>query len=147
MGNWRDNRPAGHDELVALCLDNAESISKQCGWPKEPFSGPGKVIIEHPAKGGFIDLLFQWEVRRGRMYGADCGLILEVKSEREIWTAGDVLRQLKRYRSDLPRMVEAWFDLWEIPPKPYDMALFSGRPVADVERKILENEGVYIIRL
>ena len=67
-------------------------------------------------------------------------LILEVKSEREVWTAGDVLRQLKRYRGD----TALFGDCWE---RSHVLALFSGRPVAAVERKLLEHESVVIVSL
>lgn len=155
MGNWRDNRPAGHDELVATCLAQMRGIVTQLQGPDQ--RDPDEVIVEAPCKSGFADLLMTWyspnlseEVKDAMELGVldrpRYGFIIEVKSEREVWSAGDVIRQLKRYQKEIPS------HFWKIngssmTNKPYGMALFSGRPVAEVERTLLNHERVKIIKL
>lgn len=136
--SWRDPRPAGHDELVAICLKNVDEVVRQCGGAPRGNVGPLRPILEHPCGGGFIDLLLVWTDNPKDALFYSPKIIVEVKSEREAWNAGDVLRQLKRYQRDMVAQSGA---------EPGRLALLAGRTTTDVERRLLEHEGVTILDL
>lgn len=62
----------------------------------------------------------------------DAFFFIEVKSEKESWTAGAVVRQLKNYRSHVGNRATLGF--------------FCGRDLTESETAILSNEGVHILR-
>lgn len=65
-------------------------------------------------------------------------MIVEVKSELEKWTAGDVVRQLKRYGQS-PNSIS----VCGVPPV---LAFFCDRPLSESEQTIFTHEGVHILR-
>lgn len=156
MTSWRDARPDGHDELVAICLGKIDEIIKQCGGA--PLKTKPSVTVEKPCGGGFIDLCLTWEGVPNRpepivQWGIKVypSIIVEVKSQREAWNAGDVIRQLKRYKKDLKIC-------WPAATQPDDideieriaghrMAIFAGRRCTDIERTLFAHEGVTILDL
>jgi len=87
-----DGRPARHDDIVAALLNNP--------W------GLGVASTEVPAGRGFIDVAIDYptdECPGGDVDGLRCGgyrhtrTIIEVKSQLELWSAGDVIRQMSGY--------------------------------------------------
>lgn len=158
-------RPARHDDLVAIVLSQAEHLWPEYtgrfgdsplpvgAWAQPENSGRARpeVIVERPCGAGYIDLWI------GLVKFCDCGsqhpggLIVEVKSELEQWSAGDVLRQLKRYMAedrleDRPRRYARTRETCNMAP--YSIPLLaSGRALTAAEIVLLDHECVDYVLL
>lgn len=66
-----------------------------------------------------------------------CGLLIEVKSQLEQWTAGDVIRQLKGYAETL--RVHPFY------PK-VACAFYCDRSLTEAEDQLFAHEGIFILK-
>ncbi len=146
-----DGRPSRHDDLVAELLGNVPQVVNQCDWDRENES---LVVVERPCGKGFIDLCITWKLGRCGHSPATGwltitrGIIVEVKSELEQWSAGDVIRQLKGYQKSLDECMSIDCNACRIEPlKPRrsSMAMFSGRELSVSERLLFQHEHVRVI--
>lgn len=100
-----ESRPSSHDELVAYVLSHPEIIWNLIKDDMRSFAvksletesvilGFRRGVIE-----GFIDILATVVERccSCKVLGIRKKVVIEVKSNKENWTAGDVIRQLKKY--------------------------------------------------
>ena len=162
-----DARPSRHDDLVAELIANLDQVKAQCGWaqdgPRKGIPGlhvPPSVVVEQKCGRGYLDLCISWKVA---ICNKDCelyvrrypyalrrrGIIVEVKSELETWSAGDVIRQLKGYQENFDgeqRTCLNNFCNLLTPEKRSTMALFSGRSLSAAEVMLLKHEHVSIIK-
>lgn len=172
-----DPRPSRHDDLVAELLRDIPGVVARSG---SIFHTDGdcrlETEVEKPCGKGFIDLCVLGYVWRKGHAPADLrdpwnsggsttnllrrGLIVEVKSELERWSAGDVIRQLKGYRTAFDSWCEAEGyrgkgmrecdikQMWPVshPPEPHSVvAIFSGRRLTESEIKLFEYEDVVVL--
>jgi hypothetical protein len=115
-------RDITHDELQADCLEWLDFLRVATG---------GTIELEKHVKMlggafGFIDVLFSLPQARW---------IIEIKSEKERWSGGSALRQLRYYRDQL---------LEEQDPRPITLALWSNKTTTSA-RSILVSAGVEIL--
>lgn len=147
-----DARPSRHDDLVAELLGNVPHVINQCGWDREERP---LVVVERPCGKGFIDLCITWKLGicgHQPAVGWDAvarGIIVEVKSELEQWSAGDVIRQLKGYQKSLDTFTRTSFceacHAEPLRPRPSSKAMFSGRELSASERLLFQHERVRVI--
>jgi hypothetical protein len=155
-----DSRPSRHDELVAELLANLDEVRAQCGWSqrsdrwaKLTFVGTNSpsVEVEQKCGRGHLDLCISWNLllceagcQSRRSSRSRCGILVEVKSELETWSAGDVIRQLKGYRENFG----AGYGCFDLRCKwmRSSMAIFSGRELSGAETTLFKHEHVLIIR-
>lgn len=147
-----DPRPARHDDLVAELLElQSELIHRtpQSDWSlKHP--GP-RPVVEQKCGRGFIDLFLGWHLeccgepqfktRCGKLIRR--GIIVEVKSRLEVWSAGDVIRQLKNYHQEIDGTCGTHYHR-ENPVS--TLVLYCDREVTKAEQSLLEHERVLVFR-
>ena len=92
FGGQRSSR---HDAMCVAVASRPELI-----FPR--FTGEVRVTIEAPLGHGFADLLAVTEAPPNEVQAA----IIEVKTRDERCSAGDVIRQLKWYRANLPERLK-----------------------------------------
>jgi hypothetical protein len=156
--NIEEARPGRHDDLVAELLKNSNAVVQAAGWA----SAPGKplIVVERPCGKGHIDICMSWKCRLCAEHDKAIGfrgIIVEVKSELEQWSAGDVIRQLKGYKKNFDQRSTGWFyddegtrigdtsECFRCKLRESTLALFSGRALTESERLLLRHERVFIV--
>lgn len=104
---WAERRSAAHDELCELVAAHPGVILSLWG-EKAARLVPSRVVVEAPCGPGFCDVLIECEAaaRQRRL-----GLIVEVKTDDESASAGDIIRQLKFYGERL-RETRRYNSIW-----------------------------------
>lgn len=106
-----EERDANHDELVAILLNRKLEVLQLCGRRGlNPEGGRRVATVEWPIGKGFVDFAIRWERKvedhtTGYPLHEATAILVEVKSELERWSAGDVIRQQKRHRKSF---LERW---------------------------------------
>ena len=95
-------RPSSHDEVVAFILTHLDLVKNSLASDVLSVKdAKTEVRLHHYGFTGFIDILATAEVLICDEHHktGEVPIIIEVKSERENWSAGDVIRQLKSYKT------------------------------------------------
>ncbi len=115
---WVQRRNATHDEMCLAVSRHPENLFRN-------YYGAAQAKIEAPAGRGFIDVLAWTDAPDDEREWA----IVEVKTNSERESGGDVVRQLRWYREQLARpaamilVVPAW---WMAPAPMQDLILTAG---------------------
>jgi len=136
-------RSPRHDELVAFLLAKIKEQPQQAlrvFFSTEDMPDPDSckrfsVRTEHPCGYGFADICIEAVYRY-----VDIRVLIEVKTEHEAWSAGDVIRQLKAYSRDLRKPWDQKRQQVAIP-----LGFYCARPISDVERQLFQNEDVVLL--
>lgn len=117
---WAERRTATHD---AMCL----AVAQNAGRIFRYYTGAVRAEVEAPLGPGFVDVLAWTDAPRDEREWA----IVEVKTNAEQTTGGDIIRQLRWYRERLAcpaRLVLVVPNRWLAPSGMQDLIL-----MADVE--------------
>lgn len=89
---WATRRSSRHDEMCAAVLESKDRI-----FPK--FTGEVRASVEYPAGPGYVDVFACTDAPPNEREFA----IVEVKTNDEQASAGDIIRQMKWYLQQLRR--------------------------------------------
>lgn len=115
---WAEKRSARHDEICFAVASRPERL-----FPR--FTGEVQATVEAPCGHGFVDVLARTVAPCAEREVA----LVEVKTNDERASAGDIIRQLKWYRKQLdylreqPRMVLVVEDAWDVPSVTLELLL------------------------
>jgi hypothetical protein len=154
-----DGRDSNHDELVSVLLNRRLDVLRACGMANFGRDGRRLASIEWPIGKGFVDFAVRWErtVVVGRSSSEDTkrqatAIFVEVKSEREHWSAGDVIRQQKNHRKSFAAQWPAtqWNQrsLWTDDFKRYTwpvLAFFCPRELTAQEAALFRHERFVVL--
>ena len=101
---FKDRRDSAHDTLCARVLRKRTEI---CEILCDEHAYVLAAEVEHPVASGFVDIVIITS-SPSRASDASETLVCEVKTEREGCSAGDVIRQLKRYSASIKERAEPW---------------------------------------
>ena len=137
---WTERRSSRHDEM---CL----AIAKEAGLLFHGFTGEVAVKIEAPCGAGFADLI----VRTIAPFGEVQAALVEVKTNDENCSGGDIIRQIRWYRKNFPfeqqemaanmqpRLVLVLEDQSSLAPRQIELVSFAGIEVLPI--RILDAES------
>jgi len=121
---WAERRTPTHD---AMCLAVAMRPERVFGYPLVP----ARAKVEAPIGGGFADVLCWTDAPPSEREWA----IVEVKTNAERTTGGDIIRQLRWYRERLglpARLVLVVPPIWDAPSAMQDLILMAGVEILPV---------------
>jgi hypothetical protein len=138
----KKKRHPAHDELVARVVSQKETLH-QYATVLLGVDHVDEIVVEHEVCDIFMR---RQEIVSGKPLGwvdvtARSGvriLLIEVKSEREQWTAGDVIRQLKGYAKVLETRQ---YDRFESV-----LSFYCDRALTEAESTLFIHEGVHVLR-
>lgn len=144
-------RTTKHDELVAHLLSRKDELIDLAKKGRDVRSLRAHVEIEQPCGNGWIDLCVTVREICSCRGAIDRALIIEVKTESEHWSAGDVIRQLKRYQKSfdynagLRSHGEGNCSCHETDASCSEIAFYCDRQLTEQEKKLFEHEDVLVI--
>lgn len=95
---WLDKRPSRHDELCAFALD----VFSEDGFGGETLAVEVEKELEYGSSEKYADIYIH-----GEDDGQKYHVIIEIKTQDESASAGDIIRQLKWYRAGLKKSLDA----------------------------------------
>lgn len=121
---WAERRTPRHDAMCLAVIRGAAKI-----FPR--FTGHTETEAEAPLGSGFADVLAWTDAPRDEREWA----ILEIKTNAERTTAGDIIRQLRWYRERLgcpARLILVVEPRWGAPAEMQDLILAAGVEILPV---------------
>ena len=115
---WAERRNATHDAMCLVVAQHPERVFIR-------YSGAAQAKIEAPIGRGFVDVLAWTDAPEDEREYA----IVEVKTNSERGSGGDIIRQLRWYREQLgrpARLVLVVPDYWLAPSAMQDLILTAG---------------------